>query len=167
MITWYGTRRFWKALDIKPVESPRPSTTTLGDWYANLIWTTCGNLFVFSNQKTFVSVAIPVSQHDQIEMMFTLRVGNLLSMLGIPLPTVDAEALAIPPIQYAQARDRRQLGHLQSIVYQYQAIADHNEGRHPLSLSDAELDVSGMPHLGSFKSFPDQELFKLFGVERN
>ena len=167
MITWYGTRRFLKALDIKPVESPRPSTTTLGDWYANLIWTTCGNLFVFSNEKTFVSAAIPVSQRDQIEMMFTLRVGNLLSMLGIPLPTVDAEVLAIPPIQYAQARDRRQLGHLQSIVYQYQAIADHNEGRHPLSLSDAELDISGMPHLGSFKSFPDQELFKLFGVERN
>ena len=167
MITWYCTRRFLKALDIKPVESPQPSTTTLGDWYANLIWTACGNRYVFSNEKTFVSVAIPVSQHDQIEMMFNLRVGNFLSMLGVPLPTVDAEVRAIPPIQYAQARDRSQLGHLQSIVYQYQAIADHNEGRRPLSLSDAELDLSRMPHLGSFNSIPDKEVFKLFGVRRN
>jgi len=167
MITWYGTRRFLEALDVKPVASPRPSTTTLGNWYANLIWTSSGNLFVFSNEKTFVSVAMPASQHDQVEMMFVLRVGNLLSMLGIPSPSVDSEVRAIPPIQYARARDRRQLGHLRSIVYQYQAIADHNEGRQPISLSDAELDISGMPHLGSFNSFPDKELFKLFGAQRN
>jgi len=167
MITWHCTRRFLKILGVKPVECARPSTSRIGDWYANHVGTTTGNLFVFSNERTFVSVAIPESERNQIEILFAVRVGNLLGMLGIPFPTIDAEMRRIPPIQYARARDRRQLGHLQSIVYQYQAIADHHEGTGQLSLSDAELDVSRMPHLGSFNSFPDKEMRKLFGVKRN
>ena len=167
MITWHCTRRFIETLGVKPVECPRPSTSRLGDWYANHIETTAGNLFVFSNEKTFVSVAIPESEESQVEMLFTVRVGNLLGMLGIPYPAIDAEMRRIPPIQYVRARDRRQLGHLQSIVCQYQAIADHHDGSGQLSLSDAELNVSRMPHLGSFNSFPDKELSKLFGIEGN
>lgn len=139
----------------------------MGNWYANHIGTAAGNLFVFSNEKTLVSVAIPESERTQIEMLFAVRVGNLLGMLGIPFPTIDAELRMVPPIQYAQAHDRRQLGHLQSIVYQYQVIADDNEGRDKLSLSDAEVDIARMPHLGSFKDFPDKKLFELFGIERN
>ncbi|MCW8985612.1 MAG: hypothetical protein OQK55_09735 [Thermoanaerobaculales bacterium] len=167
MITWHCTRRFIKILGVKPEVSTRPPTSKLGDWYANYIQTAAGNLFVFSNEKTFVSVAIPESEMSEIEMLFTVRVGNLLGMLGIPFPNIDAEMRRIPPIQYAHAHDRRQLGHLQSIVYHYQAVAERPQSTGRLSLSDAELAVSRMPHLGSFKSFPDKELFNLFGVERN
>jgi hypothetical protein len=52
-------------------------------------------------------------------------------------------------------------------VAQYQAMAEDNLESKPLSLSDAELELAQMPHLGSFNSFPDRELLKLFGVERN
>ena len=162
MITWHCTRRFIKTLGVKPEMSTKPPTSRLGDWYANHVETAAGGLFVFSNEKTFVSVAIPKSEMSEVEMLFTARVRNLLGMLGIPFPAIDAEMRAIPPIQYARAHDRRQLGHLQSIVYHYQAIAEHAQGGGELSLSDAELSVSRMPHLGSFKSFPDKELFKLF-----
>ena len=167
MLTWYCTRRCLKNLGATPEEQPSNSNTTLGDWYVNHIGTSAGNLFVFSNERTFASVAIPESQWQTVEDLFVARVANLLAMLGVPHRVIDNEARKILPIQYARARDQRQLGHLQSIVIRYQAIAEDNIEGKPLSLSDAELELARMPHLGSFNSFPDKELLKLFGIERN
>ena len=167
MLTWYCTRRCIESLRATPEEQPSESDTILGDWYVNHIGTSAGNLFVFSNERTFASVAIPESQRHTIEDLFVARVANLLAMLGVPHGTIDLEARKMLPIQYARARDQRQLGHLQSIVVQYQAMSEDNPEGKPLSLSDAELELARMPHLGSFNSFPDKELRRLFGIERN
>jgi hypothetical protein len=167
MITWFCTRRFVKTLGVKPIDDPRPATTKLCDWHANVIPSAGGDLFIFSNNRTFVAIGIPISAAAQIEPMFFLRVGNLLKMLGVPEPAINLEVDGIVPIQYARARDKRQLGHLQSIAYQFQAIADHHDGGTPLSLSDAEVVLAGMPHLGSFNSIPVNEIHKLFDPSIN
>lgn len=167
MVTWFCTRRFIQTLGVKPSESLHPATTSLGDWHANIIPSAGGDLFIFSNNRTFVAIGIPTSAAAQIEPMFVARVANLLSMLGVPEPSIDREAEGIVPIQYARARDRRQLGHLQSIAYQFQAIADSQRGIGEISLSDAELNLAKMPHLGSFNSIPVNEIHKLFDPSIN
>ena len=167
MTTWFCTRKLIRTLKVIPVGDPEPGSTTLGDWHANIIDTYVGALFVFSNNRTFVSVVIPVSQQSQLESMFVRRVANLLSMLGIPSPAIDREVRNIAPITYARARDRRQLGHLQSIVYQYQAIAENAAENSPISLSDAEMLVAGMPHIGSFRAIPSTVIRKLFDPNLN
>jgi hypothetical protein len=167
MTTWFCTRKLIKTLKVIPVEDPEPASTTLGDWHANFIDTYAGALFVFSNNRTFVSVAIPASQQSQLESMFARRVANLLSMLGIPSPAIEREVSNIAPIIYTRARDRRQLGHLQNIVYQYQAIAEGATVNKPISLSDAEMMVAGMPHIGSFRAIPSTVIRKLFDPNLN
>nr|BAJ07070.1 putative integron gene cassette protein [uncultured bacterium] len=162
MITWYCTRKLLKALPREPVAKPAPATTILGDWHANVVETSAGSLFVFSNDKTLVSVAIPASDRTLIEEMFVLRIGNLLGMLGIHPSAIESEMRNAPPIQFARASDRSKLGHLQSIVVQYQAIAEDSLRREPLSLSDAELAMAGMPHLGSFQKIPQNVIRELF-----
>ncbi len=167
MTTWFCTRKLIRALEVTPVEDPLPSSSTLGDWHANVIDTFAGALFVFSNNRTFVSVAIPVSQLSQIESMFVARVANLLAMLEIPSPAIDREVRNMLPITYGRARDRRQLGHLQSIVYQYQAISEGAAKNRPISLSDAEMMLAGMPHIGSFRAIPSTVIRKLFDPRLN
>jgi hypothetical protein len=164
VIVWYCTRRFLQVIGTKPTEEPGRATTTLGDWHANVADTRAGRLLVFANNKTFIPIGIPFSEVKHVEELFVARLGNLLGLLGIAWPAIEREMRATLPIQYARASDRSRLGHLQSIVYQFQAIAEDQRGQGPLSLSDAEVEVANMPHLGSFQAIPSDALHQLFEV---
>jgi hypothetical protein len=84
MITLRCTSRLLRFLDIVPATRLEVTTAVLGDWYANLIPTVSGDLIVFVNEKTLLSVAIPIGEAHNLIPLFHLRVTNLLGMIGIP-----------------------------------------------------------------------------------
>jgi hypothetical protein len=57
MVVLRCTRKLLKALNVKPEEALARSTNLLGEWYANLVPTTAGDLVVFANARTLLSVA--------------------------------------------------------------------------------------------------------------
>ena len=78
MVTLRLTHKLQKVLQIDLAEQLQPTTNRLGYWYANFVPTYSGDLIVFVNEKTLLSVAIPIWESDHLLSLFRLRVGNLL-----------------------------------------------------------------------------------------
>ena len=78
-------------------------------------------------------------------MLFRLRVGNLLGMIGIQPKAIDQEFRHYSHLQFGKTRSRSVLGSMNDIAFQYQFIAEEAESKVDLSLSDAEYELSQMP----------------------
>ena len=78
MLTFRCTRKLLEYLDVDPIEDPSPSTGKLGDWYANLVPTYSGDLILFVNEESLITVAVPTVLADDLILTFRSRVRNLL-----------------------------------------------------------------------------------------
>jgi len=145
MVTIRCTRKLFRFLEITPVENPEPATGALGDWYANLVPTYAGDLIVFVNERSLVTVAVPVREVENLIPLFRLRVENLLLMLDIDQEAIDREISHLEPVQFARTASRGILGSMNDISWNYQYISEEAEYVSRLSLSDAELKLSLMP----------------------
>jgi hypothetical protein len=145
MVTLRLTHKLQKLLDIDLTEQLKSTTSRLGDWYANLVPTYAGDLIVFVNEKTLLSVAIPIWESDNLLLLFRLRIGNLLEMIGIQSKAIEHELLHYSHIQFGRTRSRSVLGSMNDIAFQYQVIAEETENKANLSLSNAEYQLSQMP----------------------
>jgi hypothetical protein len=145
MVTLRLTHKLQKLLDIDLTEQLKPTTSKLGDWYANFVPTYSGDLIVLVNEKTLLSVAIPFWESNHLLLLFHLRVGNLLGMIGIPSKAIGQELHHYNEIQFGKTRSRSVLGSMNDIAFQYQVIAEMAEDKTDLSLSNAEYQMSQMP----------------------
>jgi len=145
MVTLRLTHKLQKLLEIDLTEQLRSTTSKLGDWYANFVPTYSGDLILFVNEKTLLSVAIPMWESNHLLLLFRLRVGNLLGMIGIPSKVIDQELQHYNDIQLDKTRNRSVLGSMNDIAFQYQGIAEMAENKTDLSLSNAEYQMSQMP----------------------
>jgi hypothetical protein len=71
MITLKCTRKLLKLLNVVPTEEPPSPTSALSDWYANVISTAAGELVVFVNERTLLSVALPTEMVDTLDLNVT------------------------------------------------------------------------------------------------
>jgi len=145
MVTLRLTHKLQKLLDIDLTEQLEPTTSRLGDWYANLVPTYSGDLIIFLNEKTLLSVAIPIWESDNLLSLFRLRVVNLLGMIGIQPKVIENELSHYDHIQFGKTRSRSVLGSMNDFAFQYQGIAEQAESKADLSLSQAEYQLSQMP----------------------
>jgi hypothetical protein len=145
MVTLRLTHKLQKLLYVDLTEPLKPTTSKLGDWYANFVPTYSGDLIVFVNEKTLLSVAIPIWESDYLLLLFRLRIGNLLGMIGIQSKVIENELSHYDDIQFGKTRSRRVLGSMNDIALQYQVIAEMAETKADLSLSKAEYHMSQMP----------------------
>ncbi len=145
MVTLRLTKKLQKLLDIDLTEQLEPTTGKLGDWYANLVPTYAGDLIVIVNETTLLSVAIPIWESDHLLLLFRLRVGNLLGMIGIQSKAIENELRHYDHIQFGRTASRRIVGSMNDIAWQYQAMAEDATSKKDLSLSEAELKLSQMP----------------------
>ena len=146
MVILRCTKQLLRRLDKSPTQHAFKSTNALGDWYAKLLQTSAGDLVIFANERTLLSVAIPVSHITQLESLFALRVYNPLRLLDIPEEYAELEIAAYDDLTFAPTASRRILGSLNEIGYQYQWIVERNVGESSINLSDAELELSRFLH---------------------
>ena len=145
MVTLRLTRKLQKLLNIDLTEKLEPTTSKLGDWCANFVPTYSGELIVFVNEKTLLSVAIPIWESEHLLSMFRLRVGNLLGMIGIQSKEIENELRGYDQFQFSKTRSRSVLGSMNDFAFHYQIMAEEAKNRADLSLSNAEYRLSQMP----------------------
>jgi len=145
MITLRCTQKLQKFLGIVPANTLELSTATLGDWYANLVSTVSGDLIVFVNEKSLLTVAMPIWESNNLVPLFRLRVTNLLGMIGINSGEIRNEISHFDQVQFGKTVSRKILGSMNDIAWQYQTMAEEAENKTDLSLSKAELNLSQMP----------------------
>jgi hypothetical protein len=147
MITLRCTKKLLKYLEVDPIDEPSSSTGRLGDWYANLVPTYAGDLIMFVNEKTLITVAVPTLLDEELISSFRSRVLNLLLMLEIPVQQIEQEINHYHEVEYARTASRSVLGSMNDIAFNYQFIAERGVDEGPLSLSDAEYKLSNMPSI--------------------
>ncbi|MFO7918553.1 MAG: hypothetical protein R6V13_10785 [Anaerolineae bacterium] len=144
MFTLRCTRKLLNFLDIEPVEAPEPPTGALGDWYANLIPTCAGDLVIFVNERSLVTVAVPVWEVEDLVPLFRIRVRNLLAMMGLPWDIIEREIGHLDPVQFAKTASRSVLGCMNDTAWGYQVRAEQAVTEGDLRLSPVELKLSQM-----------------------
>ena len=145
MITLRCTKKLQKFLKVVPTDILESTTATLGDWYANLVPTVSGDLVMFVNERSLLTVAFPIWESGNMARLFRLRVANLLGMIGINPTTIAMEISHLDQVQFGNTLSRKILGSMNDFAWQYQSIAEEAATKTDLSLSKAELDLSRMP----------------------
>lgn len=164
MITFRCTRKLLKYLDVDPIDEPSPSTGKLGDWYANLVPTYAGDLIIFVNDESLITVAVPTILANDLIPTFHSRVSNLLFMLDISMQDIDKEIGHYQEVRFAKTASRSVLGSMNDIAWHYQDIAARRDESETLSLSDAEYQLSNMPSIARH-SFPADVARKLLELK--
>lgn len=169
MFTLRCTRKLLNFLDIEPVEEPEAPTGALGDWYANLVPTCAGDLIIFVNERSLVTVAIPVWEVENLVPLFRIRVRNLLAMMGLPWDVIEREIGHLDPVQFAKTASRSILGSMNDMAWHYQVRAEEAQNEDDLRLSPVEFRLSQMPFSPLDYRFPtdvaEELLMERYGRE--
>jgi hypothetical protein len=121
-------------------------TAALGNWYANVVPTVAGELVVFANEFTLLSVAVPVGMIDRLVPCFEERVYKLLRMIGVPGDVARQELAEMPPMEFARTASRSVVGSLNEIGLHYQLIAEQAAESGKPNLSAIERYLSRLLH---------------------
>lgn len=146
MITLKCTRNLLDLLGGATTEEPPSPTNALGDWYANVIPTAVGELVVFANERTLLSVALPIEMIDTLAPAFAARVYNLLVLIDVGEEIASSETAEMREMEFARTASRSILGSMNEISLHYQLIAERDGVNGPLNLSEVELQLSEALH---------------------
>lgn len=140
MFTLRCTQKLLREMGSTPVSRCVPTTTLLGDWYGNIVPTCRGGIVICTNERTLLTVILPLLEGEHPLAMFTMRVYNLLKLLGISTKAAEAELERMDEVQIAKTVDRRVLGTMNEIAQTLQFLAEDTPGQ--LNASEGELFIA-------------------------
>jgi hypothetical protein len=144
MITLRCTEKAAKALGFRRMAHAPAGTSPLGDWYVNLIATIDGGLFLFVNEQSLLTVIVP--RHAMTSLnVFVARVGNILSMLGLPNDRIDEEIRHFAEARAAKTASKKVIGVMNDLAARCQERIEEASPRSKVSISDFELRLANMP----------------------
>lgn len=144
MITLRCTAKAADALGFSRIADAPSGTSPLGDWYVNLIPTRAGELYLFLNEQSLLVVAVP-RHTPQLLQEFVARVGNILSMIGVPNKRIENEIEHFREARIGKTMSKRVLGVMNDAAWRCQEAAARATRQSKLSLSDLELRLAIMP----------------------
>ena len=122
MFTVRGTKRFLERVG-RPTTDLPPSTTVLGDWYANvLFWRPQVALFV--NATTFLPVLMSLAPSASVVARFPVAVAEVLGAIGVDPHFVEAEMTEMGSVVLATTASRQVLG----VMNEFTFMAEHTIG---------------------------------------
>ena len=144
MITLRCTERAANALGFLRNDDVPAGTSPLGDWYVNLIPTSDGGVFLFMNEQSLLAVLVPRGEMRSMNV-FVARVGNILSMLGVPNERIHAEIEHFAEARVGKTRSRKLLGVMNDLAWRCQERIARATPQSKVSISDFELSLAEMP----------------------
>ena len=97
-------------LDKEPLEDPGPSTTALGDWYANVIYMGRQPMVLAVSERSLLSLLMPARDLDQLPGRLIRTLLEKLKRMGVPETTIRQEVSKMDPVIYAKTASRSVLG---------------------------------------------------------
>ncbi|HKO47140.1 MAG TPA: hypothetical protein VJV79_05420 [Polyangiaceae bacterium] len=116
MFTLRCTGKLQKRLKVRPARSPPPSTTRLGDWFANLLYTKPQQLVLCVSAKTLLPVLVLASGAAPMEDRLREGLSEVLRAIGVPNAAIQAELLQMETVMIAATASRTVLGSMNDFV---------------------------------------------------
>jgi hypothetical protein len=160
MVRLRCTKRVLERFRLEPSAELSPSTTKLGDWYANLLnvgrrrWVLC------VSERTLLPVLLP-ARKESFPGGLANAVGELLTALGVPLEMAHDEVREMQAIAVDRTRSRQVLGVMND--FSLSAELALRDGDSPLEVA---LQVAETPVKPLGYDCPRQLVIELFGAGR-
>jgi uncharacterized protein DUF6933 len=110
MIIVRCTQKLLKRLGFPSNNETHPSTSVLGDWYANLIYTRPQQLVLCMNERSLLVVLLLARDGKSLAARFRQSVLALLYRLNVPASCIETEASAMQDIRIGRTASRRVVG---------------------------------------------------------
>ena len=129
------------AHESNPMSEGQSPTTALGDWYASLVPTCRGEIVICTNESTLLTVILPLIDGQHPLSLFTMRVYNLLMLLGVPPAQAEAELKQMESVEIRKSQSRKVLGSMNDIALALQLMAE-GAASGVLKVSEGELQIA-------------------------
>lgn len=140
MFTLRCTRVLLKRLKVRPEPSPPVSTTKLGDWYANLLYTRPQQLILCVSDRTLLPVVLLAKGIEPVAVRLTAQVGEMLRAMGIAETVIKSELAAMSDAMISTTASRRVLGSMNDFASLLEVYLPHED-----TLMQAALKVAEAP----------------------
>jgi len=94
-----------------------PSTTRLGDWYANLLYTRQGQLILCAAERTLLPVLVPARDAKSLPQRLAHAAGQILAAIGVPPALIEAELKEMADVSIARTANRQVLGSMNDFAF--------------------------------------------------
>ncbi len=140
MFTLRCTAKLLRRLRAAPILEAVAPTTTLGDWYANLLYEPDGQVVLFVNERSLLPVLVSAREGSTLLPRFREAAHEVLTRLGAPIAAVEAEMAAMAEARIARTASRQVLGSMTDFAWML--TADRGEGR---SLMERSIHLAHAP----------------------
>ncbi len=140
MFTLRCTAKLLKRLKASPDPSPPPSTTKLGDWYANLLFVDRQQLILCVSEVTRLPVLLRSRGEEPLAVRLANAVGGMLTALGVPERAAHEETAEMSEVAIAATASRSVLGSLNDYTYLLEGYWEPNA-----MLVDLALRIADAP----------------------
>lgn len=121
MVTLRCTQKLLRRLKVNPPRSEgEPSSTRLGDWCANLLFTQAGQVVLFVNEKSFLPVVVSAKDGATLWPRFPIALHEVLAGVGVPEVAIDAELSEMQDFSIARTSSRQVVGVLTELAFHLQ-----------------------------------------------
>jgi len=161
MVTLNCTLKLSKRLPYTTIDVALPTTNRLGDWSANSFNVGRYPCILITNERTLLSVVLPLKESSTFWPRFVLSLQWLLKAIGIPDKLIDDELHEYGQCQLTRKTNRHTLGTMNELVYNVQDrfYIDRNP-----SFEDIALGLSKMP-CGPLKyALPQEAVRQVFAA---
>lgn len=141
MFTLRGTKKLLTRLRVKPDVRAPPSTTRLGDWYADTLNLGGERLMLCVSELTLLPVVVPSLGAD-LHVKLARGLRSTLEALGAPAATIEAELKQMLEVTIAKTASRVVLGSMND----FQFMVRHIRAQRPTaSLLELGLKLADTP----------------------
>jgi len=123
------------------VSDPPPSTTTLGDWYAHILFTKPQVVLCVSEHGR-LPIVMPAREIRTVAARLPLAAARVLVALGIGRDVLEHELTAMRQVVFAKTASRSMLSTINDFAIATRwALADHPE----MTFEDVSLELAETP----------------------
>jgi hypothetical protein len=156
------TQKLLKAMKVRPVSEPVPSTSRLGDWTANLVRLGRIQLVIAVSETTRLGVVIDAAPYARITEHFPQALFKALVDIGISFEDAAEESYGMESPQIASSNSRSVLATLNK----FGAHVDFAVNRGVNSAAGLTSELAEYMMLQPFTGYPADRAREVFGVSR-
>jgi hypothetical protein len=157
--------KLWTRLGLRgsPLAATDDERGRLGNWSLASVGTGVGELALFVNQRTCLTVLTPIAPLPILIRSFVLRLAEELGRHAIGRAMIQAELAALAEPKLGKNTDRSLLGTVNDLVFHAQVRAE--KARTIAAACDTvQSGLNATPHVNRKPSFSDEALAALFAT---
>ena len=159
MVTIRCTQKLLRRMRATDVAAP--STTLLGDWCANILFSRPEQLVLCVSERTLLPVVVPARPAAELGLRLAAGLGRVLAALDVPDPRIAIELREMSAVAFARTQKRSVLGSLNDLMFQ---LTLYLHDRPEFSLFQASLKLGRTPLSAIGQDCPDRLTKSLFAA---